>query len=324
MATRVLLIVLACCVPSHTLSSDCESVRGKGLHWRIDNLNCSDYNSLDGVRRCKLVQRALLGDSSAISLKIVNRPEPRNNWTALMLASYAGHNLLVSKLLESGADPNMKDWCGWTALMFATFSASSTCVIQQLLEHGANINLVKYHEHSALFIASSYKNIAVVEMLLEHNADFRQRDTWGKTPITAGVYNYLSRQCVPDLIKVYLKFCQTRTASHVIYQALWTAVDHCCPVIVRDLLNSGVRIFDLGRMLSYAENKTKISRHLRWRHSNCSNCDCETVFNILKRYNSDHIISRPKCLNTEDIGITNHCSGSWKGNHFQVQHKYYT
>lgn len=286
-------------------NSDCESIRGIELHQRVASLSCADhsYGTPERARRCKQVQYALLGASDAVNMDTVNLPEPINNWTSLMMASYAGHDSLVRKLLDAGVDANMKDKCGWTALMFAVISAaSSTCVIQLLLEHNADINLVKYHDHSALFMATANKKTKIVELLLENNANFRQRDIWGQSPITAGVYCYETERCIPEVIKVYLQFCHIRTDYAIINQALWTAVDHCCPTIISDLLNSGAHIHEMKKLLSRAENKTKLD-HSSCRHCNCRNCDCVAVHAELKLYSINDEVTKSHCLTAEDIKL---------------------
>lgn len=54
------------------------------------------------------------------------------------------------------------------------------------------------------------------------------------------------------MVREFLKLCDTPDA---INQALWIAVDHCCPVIVADLLNSGVPIYEFEKLSSFVDSK---------------------------------------------------------------------
>ena len=57
---------------------------------------------------------------------VVFRKEVRVNstnaggWSALMYASYMGHNSTVQHLIEGGADPNLKNPQGYSSLILAS------------------------------------------------------------------------------------------------------------------------------------------------------------------------------------------------------------
>jgi ankyrin repeat protein len=63
-----------------------------------------------------------------------------------------------------------------TALYWAA-DIGNKAVVQQLLEHGANVEVKSNIEETALHIAAKYRNDAVVQLLLEHKADVNTKDT---------------------------------------------------------------------------------------------------------------------------------------------------
>jgi len=78
-----------------------------------------------------------------------NDVEPEKGFTPLLLAATDGHTAMVHLLLEHGANPNMKNFDGLTAL------------------------------HNAVF----EKQIDIVKLLLEYGADPTIKDRFGNTPI---------------------------------------------------------------------------------------------------------------------------------------------
>jgi ankyrin repeat protein len=89
--------------------------------------------------------------------------------TPLMYAALYGDADCVHRLLESGADPNVKNESGATALMWATDSLEKT---QLLIEHGADVNAVSDIGRTPLLVAAGRSgSSAVVKLLLDHGAN---------------------------------------------------------------------------------------------------------------------------------------------------------
>ena len=74
-------------------------------------------------------------------------------------------------LLEAGADPNLKDKYGKTALIWASAAEGHTEVVKVLLEAGADPNLKDEDGITALMGASTGGYTEVVKVLLEAGAD---------------------------------------------------------------------------------------------------------------------------------------------------------
>lgn len=89
--------------------------------------------------------------------------------TPLMAAALYGDAALVKRLLTAGADPNVKNSAGATALMWA---APDSDKMQLLLDAGADVNARSDDRRSALVVASGIVGAAPgVRLLLEYGAD---------------------------------------------------------------------------------------------------------------------------------------------------------
>ena len=69
-----------------------------------------------------------------------------------MWAARNGHTQVVRMLIEKGADPNIQDIIGWTALMKAAHKGNVE-IAQILINNGADLNLKNIDGHTALYIA---------------------------------------------------------------------------------------------------------------------------------------------------------------------------
>lgn len=107
---------------------------------------------------------------------------------ALLKSVRYGRLKLVRLLIEGGADPNIRDSEGRTALIIAVItdfhdsqSAPKNVVIKYLLEHGADVNAHDLRGRTALLYACAYPvPMALVTMLVEYGADPTLTDCTGK------------------------------------------------------------------------------------------------------------------------------------------------
>lgn len=91
---------------------------------------------------------------------ILENPDETDSFgkTLLMKAAKAGNDWQISALLASGANVNLQDKDGWTALMYAVrYQESLTCV-DLLLQAKADVKIKNNYGSSALMIASCYNN----------------------------------------------------------------------------------------------------------------------------------------------------------------------
>jgi len=112
----------------------------------------------------------------------LNLPDLKGQ-TPLMLMSEAGDAELVSIMLQAGADPEMQDLHGMTALHSAIKSRVDGCV-NALLDHPCQPNNLTRDGQSPLHTASWTANLHAVKRLLQMAPELAwQRNSQGATPL---------------------------------------------------------------------------------------------------------------------------------------------
>ena len=86
--------------------------------------------------------------------------------TQLMKAAKSGNEWQLKRLLEAGADTNLKDNDGWTALMYAVRYNEGLECVELLLDAGADIKAENNYGLSALALTASYNNNPKILSLL--------------------------------------------------------------------------------------------------------------------------------------------------------------
>lgn len=105
-------------------------------------------------------------------------------YTALMLASDCGYLDVVSLLIETGVDVNLKDVDGRTALHWSlSFDNHHLEIVSLLLEEGADVNHKDEYGETELMIASNYGYLEIVSKLLEEGTDVNIKDNDGRTAL---------------------------------------------------------------------------------------------------------------------------------------------
>jgi ankyrin repeat protein/cytochrome c551/c552 len=105
--------------------------------------------------------------------------------TPLMYAALYGDANSVKLLLDAGADPNVRNEAGATALMWATDDPEKT---RLLLEARADANARSEDGRTPLLIAAMrFGSSAVVKLLLDHGANPSARSPEGQTPLSEAV-----------------------------------------------------------------------------------------------------------------------------------------
>lgn len=89
----------------------------------------------------------------------------------------------VRLLLQSGADPNIKNEKGWPVLSIAIYrsDAEALPIVQALLNAGANITAFDPHGELPLTRAILLKNTDIAKILLNYGATLYQRNRDGRT-----------------------------------------------------------------------------------------------------------------------------------------------
>ncbi len=119
------------------------------------------------------VETLRTGDSKAFMKALAADPQLINargpeGSTPFMYAALYGDASLLEQLLKKGANPNLKNDAGATALMWASTNLEKTRV---LLAHGAEVNAASDEPRTPLMIAAGLPTgRPIVQLLLEHGA----------------------------------------------------------------------------------------------------------------------------------------------------------
>lgn len=105
--------------------------------------------------------------------KIVTVDNPdqadKNGVTLLMKAAKTGNDWDVRTLLASGADVNLRDKDGWTALMYAARYQNNLNILSMLIEKGAYVRVRNKFNATPLLMAADYsKNPEIIALLLKN------------------------------------------------------------------------------------------------------------------------------------------------------------
>ncbi|KAK0046206.1 ankyrin repeat protein [Biomphalaria pfeifferi] len=103
-----------------------------------------------------------------------------NSFNILKLASATGHYDIVKFIVTHEADVNEVNDDGITSLMAATLACNKSAkIIKLLIDSGANVNIVDKCGRSALTHACCYGNSEAVGVLCANGADILVIDKWG-------------------------------------------------------------------------------------------------------------------------------------------------
>ena len=103
-------------------------------------------------------------------------------FSPLILAVYNDQPAVVDFLLQKGAQLEVGDTAGNTALMGVCFKGY-TEVAAKLIEAGADVHQRNGNGATALTFAATFGHLEIARMLLEKGADIYVADTRGKTPL---------------------------------------------------------------------------------------------------------------------------------------------
>ena len=100
----------------------------------------------------------------------------------ILKASYKGDAIMVSRILTTNPDKDVRDSIGATALHGAMFQPN-ILVVKLLLEYGYDPNALDMHGSTPLHRAVSANNLEAAKLLMQYGADSYLRNNEGLTPI---------------------------------------------------------------------------------------------------------------------------------------------
>ncbi|WP_341903987.1 ankyrin repeat domain-containing protein [Polaromonas sp. YR568] len=123
----------------------------------------------------------------------------RSGESPLMIAAIKGHEAVVKKLIDRGADVNKT---GWTPLHYAA-SAGNLSIIRLLLENHAYIDAESPNKTTPLMMAAMYGTAEAVTLLIEEGADPQLKNEQGLTAIQFA--QRANRESVADAIAAAIR-----------------------------------------------------------------------------------------------------------------------
>ncbi len=104
------------------------------------------------------------------------------NSSALHMASFNGHEEIVQLLLQHKANPNLLDKQSFYPLQLAA-SKGRDAICKLLIENGATIEAKTQHGGTALHVAAASDFPSTIQVLLDAGANKEATDTGGNTPL---------------------------------------------------------------------------------------------------------------------------------------------
>lgn len=139
------------------------------------SMSAMSHAAFDGnvgeVKRLAALGKSVNGESSDV-------------FTPLMWAASGGHEILALTLMELGADPNVRNSFGHSALSEAARGCHLD-VVKLLVAHGADVNAPDVRRlggYTPLMYAAAHGCPGMCEYLLSHGANSEATDSSGNTP----------------------------------------------------------------------------------------------------------------------------------------------
>ena len=181
------------------------------------------------------------GILSSLVTKGANLNTSRNDKrTPLMEASSKNDEKQVTWLIEHGADVNLQDEDGDTALHFACRSHASLEILSCLIENGASINACTNCKVTPLMMAVENCHKDVVSFLIEHEANVDLQDEDGDTA--------LHFACNSDHASLEILSCLIENGASINactdckITPLMMAVQNCHKYVVSYLIEHGANV----------------------------------------------------------------------------------
>ena len=180
------------------------------------------------------------GILSSLVTKGANLNTSRNDKrTPLMEASSKNDEKQVTWLIEHGADVNLQDEDGDTALHFACRSHASLEILSCLIENGASINACTNCKVTPLMMAVENCRKDVVSFLIEHEANVDLQDEDGDTALHFACRSHASLEILSCLIE---NGASINACTNCKVTPLMMAVENCHKDVVSYLIEHGANV----------------------------------------------------------------------------------
>lgn len=159
-----------------------------------------------------------------------------------MLASQRNQLEIVNELCKHGADINLQNKWGDTALIYAAANTNRP-IIQQLLKYNPQIDLQNVNGYTALMLAAEKNDTGCVHELLAAGADIDIGNGWNTAVLTFAAQN--GNLDMINLLISYGKLTDTDTVNSANIEgktALMLAANTTYPAVIEALLENGAMV----------------------------------------------------------------------------------
>lgn len=220
---------------------------------------CLDAGADPNLVTTEAVNKPSVGRLLQCTLPDEIRKKGGSRTSALMMAVMSKHAYLMTLLLDKGADVNLRDEYGCTALTLA-ISEGRLDMVQLLLERGANPNLPNDSQVPMLTWALMLREGPIARALLDKKADATTPDGVGMPPL----YLACMDDDAPD-VRALLDKGAKPDMTYKGWSVLRLSVEQDDAEVVRALLDKGAdakeKLAD-GRTLLQLATETKRLRVL--------------------------------------------------------------
>jgi len=164
----------------------------------LDSLIGFSHNVLDLVERGQNVELKKTLDAGADE-EVINE----EGQTALMLAVLYDHEEILQTLLASGVEIDVADKKGSTALMLAV-KYGNIPITQMLINSSAALDSKDKEGMTALMWAAEYGQVSSSQLLIKAGADVNVKDNKGWTALMRAVAPYWSEHAKVEIVKTLL------------------------------------------------------------------------------------------------------------------------
>ena len=135
----------------------------------------ADVNAASKTKLTALMLACHVGNTDAIDILLNSgadvNAKNKTNMTALMIACHRRNTDAINMLLKAGADPNIADNKGAICIHHAVGKGCSKNVLDQIINHGTDVNVLNKNNTTALMLACKKGNKDVINVLLNAGAD---------------------------------------------------------------------------------------------------------------------------------------------------------
>ena len=231
----------------------------------------ADPNVLDAEGHSCLHYGVLLNCSEEVLQTLIDHDADMNatnttNITALMVACQKGNEDAINVLLKGGADPNVTDSNSATCTHHAVDEGCSKEVLQELIDHGADVNARTKNNVTSLMLACATGNKDAMTVFLNAGADTAIADVHGDTCL----HKLFHTKCNQETLQILLDHGVTVNATNKNNEtAYMLACDQGNADAMSALVNAGADSGDdTGKCCGRYFNSLTLQTRGQWLKSN--------------------------------------------------------